>query len=429
MKLIFQNSIWLIADKLLKLSVGLFVSIWIVRYLGPEWFGKFNYINAIIVLLGTLITFGSEGILVRMFVSEVEKQEEILSASFSIFLVFGFVSFILSFFVIWILRPTDDLYLLTFLLSLPSLFKCFSVVRYIYEAKLEVRYIVWIENFIFLVISGIRILIIFLNLSFNFLFLTFALEGIITSLSIYYFYNRKKSFSLFQVLNSERVRKILNDSFPLFIAGLAIIVYMKIDQIMIGSMLGDSELGIYSVGVRWSEFWYFIPIGLSSSFFPDLIKLKNESASNYEKRFKLLHVIVFWIAIFGAVGIQFFSETLILFLYGDLFYSSSSILKIHIWSGIFVFLGVAGGNFFLIENLQKYTIWKSLFGLFVNIILNYVWIPKYGITGAAIATLISQFCASTLFLVFFKELRPLLKLQFSVFFVWNINITSLKSIK
>lgn len=428
MKLILKNSLWLITDKLLKLCVGVFVSVWIVRYLGPEWFGKFNFVNALIVLFGTLISFGSEGILVRMLVSEPEKHDEILLASFWIHLVFAFISLIFSIISIGILRSEDNLYFLLFLLSIPSLFRCFSVVRYAFEAKLEVKYVVWIENLIFIIVSGLRILIIANGFSYLVLFSTFAIEGILTSLSIYFFYVRSENLFVFKFPNKFRVRKILIDSFPLFIAGLAIIIYMKIDQIMIGSMLGDAELGIYSVGVRWSEFWYFIPIGLSSSFFPELIRLKNHNSPDFERRFVLLHGIVFWIAIFAALGVQLFSETLILYLYGDLFHLSASILKIHIWSGVFVFLGVAGGNFFLIENLQKYAISKSLFGLLVNIVLNYIWIPVYGIKGAAFATLVSQFCASTLFLVFIKQLRPLLKFQLSVFFVWKFKLSSLSSL-
>lgn len=418
MKLIFLNSLWLILDKILKLSVGLIVSIWIVRYLGPEWFGKFNFLNALIVLFGTLISFGSEGILVRMLVSEPEKQDEVLLSAFWIHFLFGILSLLFSFFTLWVLKPNEGLFFLMLILSIPSLFRCFSVVRFVFEAKLEAKFIVWAENIVFLVLSAVRIYLILYRFPFLALFITFAAEGVISALLIYSIYVRKNGAIPFHLPNLNRVKSILKDSFPLFLAGLAIIIYMKIDQIMIGSMLGDAQLGFYSVGVRWSEFWYFIPIGLGSSFFPNLIKLKKDLSLDYEKRFLLLHGIVFWIALFGALSVQIFAVPLVNLLYGDLFESSAMILKIHIWSGIFVFWGVAGGNFFLIENLQKYTIWKSLFGLIVNIILNYLWIPTYGIIGAAVATLISQFCASTFFLVFFRELRPLLRFQLYSLFLW-----------
>ncbi|MCW7471374.1 flippase [Leptospira kanakyensis] len=426
MKSIIVNSLWLIIDKLLKLSVGLIVSVWIVRYLGPEWFGKFNFLNALIVLFGVLISFGSEGILVRMLVSEPEKRDEVLLSSFWIHFVFGILAFLLSCFTLLILKPNEDLYFLLFLLSLPSFFRCFSVVRFVFEAKLEIKFIVWAENIVFLLLSAIRIYLISYQFPFLALFISFAAEGVISSLSIYFLYVKVNGILHLRLPNMTRVKRILSDSLPLFLAGLAIIVYMKVDQIMIGSMLGDSQLGFYSVGVRWSEFWYFIPIGLASSFFPNLIKLKNELSLDYEKRFLILHGMVFWIAFLGALAVQIFAVPLVNFLYGDLFESSASILKMHIWSGIFVFWGVAGGNFFLIENLQKYTVWKSLFGLVVNVILNYLWIPYYGIMGAAIATLISQFCASTLFLAFFRDLRPLLRFQLSSLFVWDLVFILLK---
>ncbi len=120
-----------------------------------------------------------------------------------------------------------------------------------------------------------------------------------------------------------------------------------------------------------------------------------------------------------AVFVQWMGKDLVIFLYGNPYSLASDVLKIYIWSGIFVFIGVAGGNYFLIENKQGFVLLKSLSGLLVNVLLNFFWIPIYGVYGAAFATLISQFVASCLVPFIFKEVRELSYIQISSLLFWE----------
>ena len=149
----------------------------------------------------------------------------------------------------------------------------------------------------------------------------------------------------------------------------------------------------------------------ATSFFPKLVEKYNLNKNNYHdvclKLFKLLFVISFSIAIFFT----YFSGIIINFLFGKEYIMSAFALQISIWTGVLVFSGVAAGNMLVIENLNKHNLIKSIQGLLLNLILNIVLIPKYGINGAAIATLISQFYASYLYFVFFKKTRHIFFLQ------------------
>jgi len=86
-------------------------------------------------------------------------------------------------------------------------------------------------------------------------------------------------------------------------------------------------------------------------------------------------------------------------------------LAIHIWAGIFVFLGVASGKWFLIEGLQKYAFYRTLFGAVVNIVLNLIMIPKFGVLGAAWATVISYAAAGLFSDVLQKKTRTIFKMK------------------
>jgi O-antigen/teichoic acid export membrane protein len=116
----------------------------------------------------------------------------------------------------------------------------------------------------------------------------------------------------------------------------------------------------------------------------------------------------------------FLSGWVVDLLYGSQYDQAGGVLMIHTWAGIFVFLGVVSGKWFLTENLQILAFWRVFSGMIINILLNILLIPKYGIQGAAVATLLSYFTAALLFDLFTTKTRK-------VFFM-KLNSLNLKRI-
>jgi PST family polysaccharide transporter len=186
-----------------------------------------------------------------------------------------------------------------------------------------------------------------------------------------------------------RAKTLLKESWPLALSGIAITIYMKIDQIMLGQMVGDEAVGIYSAATRISEIWYFIPLVIVSSVYPSIIESKKQSEIFYYARLQKLFNIMFILSISVALPMTFLSSNILLILFGEPYISGGRILAIHIWTSVFVFFGVVNGKWFLTENLQKLVFLRALSGAILNIILNFILIPFYGGLGAAIATLLS----------------------------------------
>ena len=180
---------------------------------------------------------------------------------------------------------------------------------------------------------------------------------------------------------------------------------MKIDQVMIKEMMNAEAVGQYAAAVRLSEAWYFIPMVIASSLFPAIINAKKQSKELYYARMQKLYDLMVWMAIAIALPMTFLSDWIVALLYGEQYNEAGSVLMIHIWAGIFVFLGVASGKWFLTENLQIFSTINTTIGAIVNILLNYILIKNIGIEGAAWATLISYFIAAYFGLLFFKKTR------------------------
>jgi O-antigen/teichoic acid export membrane protein len=170
---------------------------------------------------------------------------------------------------------------------------------------------------------------------------------------------------------------------------MAVSIYMRIGQVMIKEMMDAEQVGFYAAAVRLSEAWYFIPMAITASVFPAIINAKKQSDELYYQRLQKLYDLMVWLAVAIALPTTFLAPWVIRVLYGKAFSLAAGVLSIHIWAGVFVFLGVASGQWFIAENLQIYSFYRTLCGCIVNIILNFLLIPRYGVKGAAISTLVS----------------------------------------
>lgn len=404
-----KNVIWLFLDKMLRLGVGLIVGVLVARYLGPVLFGKWNYAIAFISLISALATLGLDQIVVKHLLDKNEEEHVLLGTAFYLRLIGSVIStfIVIGFFLFF---KNDTLLLFVAVLTALNLwFQTFDVIDLKNQSLLQSRKTVVVKNSAFVLISMLRLFFVY----FEYSLLSFVILGLIEcilgalGLILYYGIDNLKKWKF----NIGCCTILLKQAWPLILSGIVIMMYMRLDQIMIGEIIGDKGVGLYSVSTRFTELWYFIPSVFATSFFPKLIEKFNVNKKNYYdvclKLLKLLFVISFSIAVFFT----FFSNFIINFLYGKEYMMSVFALQISIWTGVFVFWGVAAGNMLVIENLNKHNLIKSLQGLTLNLTLNLVLIPKYGINGAAIATLISQFYASYLYYFFFKKTRHIFVLQ------------------
>ncbi|NES07900.1 MAG: oligosaccharide flippase family protein, partial [Okeania sp. SIO2F4] len=173
-----------------------------------------------------------------------------------------------------------------------------------------------------------------------------------------------------------------------------IMVYLRTDQIMLGEMLGESAVGIYAAIAKLSEMLYLIPNTVVQSVFPTIIKAQEVSKELYYQRQQKLFSIVTAMNYAFAIPITFISTSIVTLIYGENYAPGGSIFAVHVWSGLFVSLGVARSPCLIAEGLTKFSAAATATGAVVNIILNYFLIIKYGMMGAAISTIISQIIAS-----------------------------------
>jgi O-antigen/teichoic acid export membrane protein len=420
----FKNTSWLFAEKILRMIVGLFVGIWVARYLGPERFGLFSYAQSFVGLFSAVATLGLNGIVVRELVKNETKTGMLLGTAFGLKLIGAVLTFGLLGIAVHFTSNDLATNFLVFIIASATIFQSFNVIDFYFQSQVMSKYVVFANMLSLLLSSLLKIYLILHGAPLIAFAWVVVFDSLVLASGLVYFFLKKASFQV-EKLNFQWsvATSLLKDSWPLILSGVVISIYMKIDQVMIKEMLDSEAVGQYAAAVRLSETWYFIPMVITSSLFPAIINSKKISKVLYYRRLQKLYDLMVWMAIAIALPMTFLSDWLVDFLYGEQYSKAGSILMIHIWAGIFVFLGVASGKWLISENLQIFSTINTTIGAFVNIILNYILILNVGIEGAAWSTLISYCIAAYLSLSFWKKTKiNFINLSKSLLIGWIFNV-------
>jgi O-antigen/teichoic acid export membrane protein len=241
-------------------------------------------------------------------------------------------------------------------------------------------------------------------------------DQITLAVTLYLAYRYQKIRWFFKCFDKQVAKQLLSDSWPIILSGLVITIYMRIDQIMIKEMLGEKEVGLYSAAVRLNEVWYFIPGMITSSLLPAIISAKRISETHYYQRIQKLYTLMVWMAIAIALPMTFLSDWIVKILYGPAYEAAGLVLAINIWTSIFVYFGSAWSKWMIIENRIKMFSLFQVNAMIWNVVLNIIFIPKFGIYGAAWSALIAASVGHIVLPLFIKSQRIALKMFVLSFF-------------
>ena len=419
-----KNSSWLFVEKILRMVVVFFVGVWLARYLGPEQFGLFSYAQSFVGLFMAVASLGLDGILVRELLKDESRRDQLMGTAFILKFIGAFLVIILLVFAIQFTDNDTYTNTLIFIIALATFLHSFNVIDFYFQSRVLSKYTVYTRSVSLVISSVVKIALILNEATLIAFAWVVVLESLMLVIGYIYFYIKQDSFisntlsfSLFSwKFNLETAKNILKDSWPLMFSFMAIAIYVRIDQVMIKEMLDAEAVGQYAAAVKLSEAWYFIPSVIAASLFPAIINAKKKNKELYFTRLQKLYDLMVWMAIAIALPMTFLSDWIVDLVYGSQYSQAGTVLMIHIWTGIFVFLGIAFGQYLIAENFTKKALYRTLLGAGSNISFNYILIPIYGINGAAVATLLGQFIANYAYDFFDKDLHHQLKMKTMSFF-------------
>ena len=412
---LINNASWLISGKLINLVLSFITAIVVIRYLGPEQYGSLSYALAFIAFFNSFVIMGLDNIVVKELSMGINEEENVLSTALLIQIISSIFTFIIAIVAIFIFSENFYMRLYVTILAIPFLFRIFALPAYWFQSKLKSKYFALIQNMNKMIFTVISITFVLLKFDLILFIILNSIIMILNSIGVFLI-SLKHDFKLSILkIRKNLLIKYLRLGFFLVIAGFGSLIFLRIDQIMIGEFLGEYQLGIYSSAVKLAELWYFIPISIAASVLPFLSKEKNEQKymQSLYKYMKLLVAIGYLV----AIVITIFSKHIIGLLYGEEYIDASLVLSIYMWSGIFIGLALARNTYLITTDRVKLDMNFNIIGAVFNIGLNIWLIPMLGLNGAAIATLISYCIYGFLSTFIFKSVRHIAFMQIKSLFL------------
>jgi O-antigen/teichoic acid export membrane protein len=401
----FANTSWLLGERVLRMVVSLFVGIYVARYLGPERFGLLSYSLSFVWLFSSLSSFGLDDILVRELVKRPKQRKNLLGTVFWLKVCGTVVMGIAIAAALHFKTEDEQTYWMIALITFGFLFQSTNVVDFYFQSQVQSKFAVRAQAIQLILTSLFKIYLVWNQAELIWFAFALMLDQAVVAVLFLLVYHWKIGWFPFFSFRWTEAKKLMIDAWPLIFAGMVVSVYMKIDQVMLKEMLDAKAVGVYAAAVKLCEAWYFLPTALIASLFPAVIEAKIKSKTLYDKRVQNLYDLMVWSSIAVALPTTLLADWVILILYGIDFQEAADVLRIYIWAGVFVTLGIASSKWLIAENLQRYLFFRTILGALLNVGFNLWLIPIYGIKGAAIATLVAQGTVGFLSLSFFKKTR------------------------
>src|SRR6218665_944934 len=410
---VLHNSGWLVADKVFRALAAIVVSAWVARYLGPADFGKLSFILAIVAFFQVVSVLGLDGIVVRDIVKNKEEAGLILGTALAMRLppgAFWWIGIVLAMMIIY--GPGNDNMWMALFIGGSLIFQAADTVDLWFQSQTQSRRTVLVKFLAVLLSALLRIFLIVQGASLIYFAAAFFVEFAIQALALAFSYRRFPCGRQWKAQIKTTGKELLKESWPFLLSSVSVLVYMRLDQVMIKEMLSEKELGIYSAVTLISIGWYFIPAAIVTSLLPSMTIIKEQNEQLYLQR--LAKMFRFFLLMSTALCLLVYWQggKLIGIIYGEKYMEGAELLSIHMLSNIPLSLGTGSTIWIILERRQNQNLIKTILGSIVSIVLNSILIPHFELVGAAITTVMTHLVA-TLVINFFID-KQLFFLQLGI---------------
>lgn len=401
----FKNAEWIIGEQIFQMVVSLVVGVLTARYLGPSNYGALNYTASFVNFSISIATLGMDGVIIKKIITYPDQEGQYLGSCMLFRVVAAFLSMVSIILVVFLLNPNEPLkWTLAFLQSFQLIFRALQVLDSWFQRHLKSKYVSIGKIIACVIVSCYKVYLLATAKNIVWFAFSNSFTDLVIAIMLFIFYKKENGQQLH--ISIEKGKETLCESYHFIISGVMSAIYSQMDRIMIGSFMTDIDVGLYTTATAICGMWVFVPTAIINSFRPKIMELKRSgNEKSYLRRLEQLYSGIIWLCIFVSIGVCILGEFIVRILYGTAYLGAVETLRISIWYETFAMIGTARGIWILCEDKNKYVKYYLFIGAVVNLILNWWMIPIWGINGAAIATLITQFITSLIAPLAFKATR------------------------
>lgn len=418
-----KNASWIIGCKIAQSLIGLVIGMLTARYLGPSNFGIINYAASMVAFVTPIMQLGLSNVMVQEIVNNPEQDGEILGTSILMSLVsavFCVVGLVVT--VFFLNAGEIDTLIVCGLYSSILFFQAIELVTYWFQAKYLSKYTSIASFAAYVIVALYKFFLLVTGKSVYWFAISNAFDVMLIAVACLMLYKRKGGGTL--KISIATARRLFAKSHYYIVSSMMVVVFVQTDRIMIKNMLGNSETGFYSAAAICAGVTSFVFSAIIDSFRPMIFENKKKSEISFEKSMSMLYCIVIYLALLQSLFMTMFAPFIVKILYGEAYSPTIHALQIIVWYTTFSYMGAVRNIWILAEGKQKYLWVINLSGALANVLLNLAFIPLWGINGAALASLITQFFTNVIIGFIIKPIRHNNKLIFR-----GMNINNFFAIK
>lgn len=415
-----KNAGWIIAGRIAQMVLSFLISIFTARYLGPSNFGIINYAGAYVAFFTSLCTLGINSVIIKEFIDHPDEQGNTVGTTIVLRAVSSLLS---SITILGIVSAVDRGELVTIavsgLCSIALVFRIFDTINYWFQSKYQSKVTAIAGLAAYIVTSLYKIILLVLQKSVVWFAFANTVDYMIIAVFLFQAYRKYEGPKL--QFSWQKGKYLLSKSYHYILSGMMVAIYGQTDKLMLKQMLDETAVGYYSLAVAINNMWVFVLQAVIDSISPTIISLyKSRNADAFKRKNRQLYAIIIYASLFVAIVFSFFGRYAIALLYGTEYAPASKLLKIIAWYTTFSYLGVARDAWIVCTDNQKYLKHMYFSAAVVNVLLNLCFIPIWGATGAAVASLATQILTGIILPCFIRQMRPNVKLMVEAFLLKNI---------
>ncbi len=346
-----QNTGFLFLEKMIRTFVTLVIWAYVIRYLGPEQFGVFSYALSFVFLFNILSDLNLDAIAVKELISD-NRKNSLLGSIFFLKAMGAVLAIFLIALITFFEHFDAESRTVIFIMSLRMVFQSFGGIDYYFQSRVLSKLTVYSQILGLITTTVLCLLFVYLQKPLIYFAYVIVTEAAVIALGLVMALKKMKENISFWRIDFQIVRGLLQKAWPLVLSGVAISIYMRVDQILLKNMLGVAAVGYYSAAVRVSEVFYFIPIILMTSLFPAIVNAKLSNEDLYRDRIQVLLSVLAILALIVSAVISFSAPLLVKILFGESYMPAAPVLSLYVWANLFVFWGVVRTRLLINENLQ-----------------------------------------------------------------------------
>ncbi|MGD9612689.1 MAG: flippase [Kiritimatiellia bacterium] len=408
---VLANVCWAMLGKGVRILAEIFVGILVARYLGPEQYGTMSYVVSFVSLFSILATFGLDNIEIRELAQGRVAKEVLIGTAFRLKLVFAAVTYAIIGGVVLAFEADGFTQAMIMVYALSVIVNSIGVIRNYFTSIVLNEYVVKTEIFRTIVGVVIKVALLLLRAPLAWFIVAVTFDSFLVASGYLYSYAAKVGKAADWTYDRRVAGHLVRQSFPLLLSGAAVLIYQRIDQVMIRNMIDNASVGYFSIAGKFTELILFLPIVMSQTIAPLLIRARERDEEVYRRKRQQFVDVIVWTALVLAVGVSLGAPWLVRLTYGPQYLAAVPVLQIMAFKAVGMALAASSGQLVIIENLQKWAVVRNLIGCGVCVGMNFLLIPRYGIIGSAWATIFTVAFTGCLANAFIPPYHSILKIQ------------------